>query len=114
MAFTISSPSLQRKSDFISAPTTRCTHSRSDIESRAHQNPQCCASGAIRECGEVCYARSCNFSTMWVWTTGTTNAVFDIPKSCEKGAITLQVVVTGLAPVGASVTLDGSRHFTNA
>jgi len=56
--------------------------------------------------GDVCYARSYNFSTMGVWTTGTTNATFDIPGSCEKGASTLQVVVNGLASTGTSVTLQ--------
>jgi hypothetical protein len=55
--------------------------------------------------GDVCYARSYNFSTMGVWTTGTTNAVFDIPKNCETGASTLQVVVNGLASTGTSVKL---------
>jgi len=55
--------------------------------------------------GDVCYARSYNFSTMSVWTRGTTNAMFDIPSSCETGASTLQVVVNGLASLGTSVTL---------
>lgn len=55
--------------------------------------------------GHVCYARSYNFSTMGVWTTGTTNAVFDIPKGCETGASTLQAVVNGIASTGTSVTL---------
>jgi len=56
--------------------------------------------------GNVCYARSYNFSTMGVWTKGTTNAVFDIPDSCETGASTLQVVVNGLASTGTAVTLN--------
>jgi hypothetical protein len=55
--------------------------------------------------GDVCYARSHDFSTMGVWTTGTTNAAFDIPKRCEKGAAILQAVVNGLASVGTAVTL---------
>lgn len=55
--------------------------------------------------GDVCYARSYNFSTMGVWTTGTTNAVFDIPSSCEKGASILEVVVNGIASKGTPVTL---------
>jgi hypothetical protein len=56
--------------------------------------------------GDVCYAKSYNFSTMGVWTTGTTNAVFDIPSSCETGASTLQVIVNGIASTGTSVTLS--------
>lgn len=56
--------------------------------------------------GDVCFGRSYNFSTMGVWTTGTTNAVFDLPKTCETGASTLQVVVNGIASAGVSVTLS--------
>ena len=56
--------------------------------------------------GDVCFGRSYGFSTMGVWTTGTTNSEFDIPKSCETGASTLQVVVNGIASVGTSVTLS--------
>ena len=56
--------------------------------------------------GDVCFARSYNFSTMGVWTTGTTNAVFDIPANCESGASTLQVVVNGIASTGTAVTLN--------
>jgi hypothetical protein len=56
--------------------------------------------------GDVCYARSYNFSTMGVWTKGTTNAAFDIPSSCETGASTLQVIVNGIASTGTSVTLS--------
>ena len=55
--------------------------------------------------GDVCFARSYNFSTMGVWTTGTTNAEFDIPDSCETGASTLQVIVNGIASTGVSVKL---------
>lgn len=55
--------------------------------------------------GHVCYARSHDFSTMGVWTTGSTSADFDIGKNCETGASTLQVVVNGLASTGTSVTL---------
>jgi hypothetical protein len=47
--------------------------------------------------GDVCFARSYNFSTMGVWTQGTTNAVFDIPANCETGASRLQVIVNGIA-----------------
>jgi len=56
--------------------------------------------------GDVCYTRSYNFSTMGVWTKGTTNASFDIPKSCETGASTLQVIVNGIASTGTAVTLS--------
>jgi hypothetical protein len=55
--------------------------------------------------GDVCYARSHDFSTMGVWTSGTTNAEFDIGKNCEKGASSLQVVVNGIASAAVSVTL---------
>jgi hypothetical protein len=56
--------------------------------------------------GDVCYGHSYGFSTMGVWTTGTTNASFDVPSSCEKGASSLQVVVNGIASKGVSVTLS--------
>jgi len=55
--------------------------------------------------GNVCYTRSHDFSTMGVWTSGTTSAAFDIPKHCEAGAGSLQVVVNGLASTGTPVTL---------
>ncbi|HLY07319.1 MAG TPA: hypothetical protein VKR31_16355 [Rhizomicrobium sp.] len=55
--------------------------------------------------GDVCFARSYNFSTMGVWTSGTTNAVFDIPATCETGKSKLQVIVNGIASVGARVML---------
>jgi len=55
--------------------------------------------------GDVCYVRSYNFSTMGVWTTGTTNAEFDVPKSCPTGASTLQVIVNGIASAGVAVTM---------
>jgi hypothetical protein len=56
--------------------------------------------------GDVCFARSYGFSTMGVWTSGTTNAEFDIPSSCETGASTLQVIVNGIASKGTTVTLN--------
>jgi len=56
--------------------------------------------------GDVCYGKSYNFSTMGVWTSGTTSAVFDVPKGCETGASTLTVVVNGIASTGTSVTLN--------
>jgi len=54
---------------------------------------------------DVCFGRSHDFSTMGVWTVGTTNAEFDIPETCETGASTLQVIVNGLASAGVSVSL---------
>jgi len=57
--------------------------------------------------GDVCFARSYDFSTMGVWTSGTTSAVFDIPNSCESGASTLQVIVNGIASKGVAVKLNG-------
>ncbi|HLY05769.1 MAG TPA: hypothetical protein VKR31_08485 [Rhizomicrobium sp.] len=56
--------------------------------------------------GDVCFARSYNFSTMGIWTSGTTSAEFDIPKSCETGASTLQAIVNGIASTGTAVTLS--------
>jgi hypothetical protein len=56
--------------------------------------------------GDVCFGRSYSFSTMGVWTTGTTNAVFDVPSGCEAGASSLQVVVNGIASTGTAVTLN--------
>jgi hypothetical protein len=56
--------------------------------------------------GNVCFGRSYDFSTMGVWTTGNTNAVFDISANCETGAGTLQVVVNGLASRGVAVNLE--------
>jgi hypothetical protein len=56
--------------------------------------------------GDVCFGRSYGFSTMGVWTTGTTNATFDLPNSCETGASTLTVVVNGISSKGVSVTLS--------
>jgi hypothetical protein len=60
--------------------------------------------------GNVCFARSYNFSTMGVWTTGTTNATFDVPSTCGTGASTLQVVVNGIASAGVGVTLQGQQR----
>ncbi len=57
--------------------------------------------------GDVCFGRSYNFSTMGVWTPGTTTAVFDLPNGCETGASTLEVIVNGIASAGVSVTLNG-------
>ena len=51
-------------------------------------------------------ARSYNFSTMGVWTTGTTNAEFDIPAGCETGMSRLQVIVNGIASNPVAVTLN--------
>jgi hypothetical protein len=57
--------------------------------------------------GDVCFARSYNFSTMGIWTKGTTNAEFDIPSACETGGSKLQVIVNGIASAAAAVTLQG-------
>ncbi|HEX4080783.1 MAG TPA: hypothetical protein VHX61_18130 [Rhizomicrobium sp.] len=57
--------------------------------------------------GDVCFGRSYDFSTMGVWTTGTTSAEFDLPKKgCDTGASTLQVIVNGIASAGTSVTIS--------
>jgi len=56
--------------------------------------------------GDVCFGRSYNFSTMGVWTSGTTNAVFDLPAGCEVGKSRLQVIVNGIASTPVKVTLD--------
>lgn len=55
--------------------------------------------------GDVCFARSYNFSTMGIWTSGTTNAVFDIPTGCETGKSRLQVIVNGIASPSVVVKL---------
>jgi hypothetical protein len=60
--------------------------------------------------GDVCFGRSYNFSTMGVWTSGTTNAVFDVPNTCESGASMLQVIVNGIASTGVSVTLQTQQR----
>ena len=60
--------------------------------------------------GDVCFARSYNFSTMGVWTTGTTNATFDVPASCETGASELQVIVNGIASADVDVILQTRFH----
>jgi hypothetical protein len=56
--------------------------------------------------GDVCYGHSYGFSTMGVWTSGSTNAQFDIPSSCETGASKLQAVVNGVASASVAVTLS--------
>jgi len=56
--------------------------------------------------GDVCYARSYSFSTMGIWTSGTTSAVFDIPSTCETGASTLYAIVNGISSTGTAVTLS--------
>jgi len=52
---------------------------------------------------DVCYARSHDFSTMGVQNTAPMNAKFDVPKTCETGASTLQVVVNGIASTAVAV-----------
>jgi len=56
--------------------------------------------------GDVCFGRSYDFSTMGVWTKGTTSAEFDLPSTCKAGPGTLQVIVNGIASAGTSVTLS--------
>ena len=56
--------------------------------------------------GDICFARSHNFSTMGVVTVGKTKAKFDIPSSCESGASTLTVAVNGISSKGVAVTLN--------
>ncbi|HEX4080101.1 MAG TPA: hypothetical protein VHX61_14650 [Rhizomicrobium sp.] len=56
--------------------------------------------------GDVCFGRSYDFSTMGVWTSGSTSAVFDIPSSCQTGASTLQVIVNGIASAAVAVKLN--------
>ena len=56
--------------------------------------------------GDVCFARTYNFSTMGVFTRGTTNASFDVPSSCETGASTAQVIVNGLASAAVNITVN--------
>jgi hypothetical protein len=56
--------------------------------------------------GDICYARSYNFSTMGVWNSSTMDAEFDIPSTCETGASVLQVVVNGIASKSVRVTLS--------
>jgi hypothetical protein len=59
-----------------------------------------------KKTGDVCFGRSYNFSTMGVWTSGTTNAVFDIPATCETGKSKLQAIVNGIASKAVVVTLN--------
>ncbi|HEY1614655.1 MAG TPA: hypothetical protein VGF97_13285 [Rhizomicrobium sp.] len=56
--------------------------------------------------GDVCFARTYNFSAMGVFITGTTHAAFDTPSGCETGASTAQVVVNGLASTPVNLTVD--------
>jgi hypothetical protein len=56
--------------------------------------------------GNICFARSHDFSTMGVVTVGKTTAQFDVPSSCETGTSTLTVVVNGISSKGAAVTVN--------
>src|SRR2546423_8417356 len=48
--------------------------------------------------GDVCYARTHDFSTRGISTPGEGSTTkFDVPNSCETGASTLEVVVNGIA-----------------
>jgi hypothetical protein len=55
--------------------------------------------------GDVCFAKTHSFSTMGVFTSGTTTAQFDVPSTCETGASTVQVIVNGLASAATNVTV---------
>lgn len=56
--------------------------------------------------GDVCFARSHDFSTMGVANIGKTKAKFDVPSSCETGASTLTVAVNGISSKGIAVTIN--------
>jgi hypothetical protein len=56
--------------------------------------------------GNVCFARTHDFSTMGVFNTTKMKAKFDIPNSCETGASTLTVSVNGISSKGKSVSID--------
>ncbi|MBV8800957.1 MAG: hypothetical protein JO208_14270 [Alphaproteobacteria bacterium] len=56
--------------------------------------------------GDVCFARTHDFSTMGVGGTKTMDAQFDVPSSCETGASTLKVAVNGIQSKGVAVTVN--------
>lgn len=57
--------------------------------------------------GDVCYARTHDFSTRGISTAGQGSAAkFDVPNSCEAGASTLEVVVNGIASAAKNVTIN--------
>jgi hypothetical protein len=56
--------------------------------------------------GDVCFGCSYGFSTMGVFTQGTTNASFDVPSGCETGANTPQVIVNGLVSAAVNINVD--------
>ena len=56
--------------------------------------------------GDICFARSHDFSTSGVFNATKMKAKFDIPNSCETGASTLTVSVNGISSKGKSVTIN--------
>jgi hypothetical protein len=55
---------------------------------------------------DVCFGRTYGFSTMGVWTAGTTSAEFDLPASCEAGSSRFQVIVNGIASTAVKVRVQ--------
>ena len=55
--------------------------------------------------GDVCFAKTHDYAT-GISDGSTTNALFDIPASCETGASNLQVIVNGIASKKVAVTLS--------
>ncbi|MFL5240126.1 MAG: hypothetical protein ACJ8EL_21510 [Rhizomicrobium sp.] len=56
--------------------------------------------------GHVCYARTHDHNRMGIADGGKSSTKFDIPKSCEAGDSSLEVVANGIASDPASITLQ--------
>lgn len=56
--------------------------------------------------GDVCFARTHDFSSRGVFITKTSRAKFDIPASCETGDSSLIVSVNGIQSAPKDVTID--------
>jgi hypothetical protein len=56
--------------------------------------------------GDICFARSHDFSSRAVASTKQGSAKFDIPSSCESGDSTLTVAVNGISSKGVAVSLN--------
>jgi len=56
--------------------------------------------------GDICFARSHDFSHMGVASPKKVTAQFDVPSSCETGASTLRVSVNGIASKPVAVILN--------
>jgi hypothetical protein len=54
----------------------------------------------------VCYGRTYNFSRMGISNGATTSFRYTIPRSCELGASTMQVVTNGIASLRKAVTIQ--------